>query len=131
MVTEGDATPPFDLHVPLMSLPLVFGTRAGAPYLRAEPLAVASWRTRWPTPAGRLRVGLAWSGNPAHGDDRNRSVPFETLTPLLTRSPSFVSLQTEVRSSDVGGLARAGSRPCRATCVTSPTPRPWSRPSIW
>lgn len=33
-------------------------------------------------PAGMLRVGLAWQGNPAQGQDYIRSIPLERLRPL-------------------------------------------------
>jgi hypothetical protein len=52
-----------------------------------------------------LRVGLVWSGNPAHANDRNRSIPFTELTPLLHQGIEFVGLQREVRPADEAALA--------------------------
>ena len=109
LMGRGDALPRFDLHCPLMSLPLAFGTTlatipALVPYLRAPTERVAAWRTR--LPVGR-RVGLVWSGKPSHKNDRNRSILFAQLKPILAQpGVSFVSLQREVRAADVAGLAQ-------------------------
>jgi len=46
------------------------------------------------------RIGLVWSGNPNHGNDRNRSIALEALLPLLDVSAQFISLQKDVRPSD-------------------------------
>jgi tetratricopeptide (TPR) repeat protein len=96
--------PPFDLHCPIMSLPLAFGTTLEtipqANYLPPLPAGrVRLWRDRL-GPRHRLRVGLVWSGNPHQGNDRNRSMPFKALTPLLDLDATFVSLQKDVRPGD-------------------------------
>ena len=76
---RGDALPPFDLHCPLMSLPLAFGTtlddrsRRRCPICARRPNASRAWRAR--LPARAPRVGLVWSGKPSHKNDRNRSIP--------------------------------------------------------
>lgn len=108
-VTAGDPQPAFDLHYPMMSLPLAFGTElatipAEVPYLRAPPDRVAYWASRLPATAD-LRVGLVWAGNPAFAADRHRSVPFERLMPLLaTAGVSFVALQRDVPLADAGAV---------------------------
>jgi len=109
-VRRGDALPHFDLHCPLLSLPLAFGTTLDAvparvPYLRAHPDRVAAWQARLPArdpQQPRLpRIGLAWSGNPRHKNDRNRSLALRTLAPLLAMpGVAFVSLQKEPREAD-------------------------------
>ncbi|MBP2233262.1 tetratricopeptide (TPR) repeat protein [Azospirillum agricola] len=76
----------FDLHVPLLSLPLLFGTSldtipAPVPYLYPEPEMAASWAERLGHHRG-LRVGLVWAGSPGHGNDRNRSLRLEAFAPL-------------------------------------------------
>ncbi len=60
--------PPFDVHVPLMSLPHVMGTRLEnvpneVPYLAVEPERIARWRDRLRQYAG-FRVGVVWQGRP-------------------------------------------------------------------
>jgi hypothetical protein len=97
-----------------MSLPLAFGTEidtipAPARYLAADPERRAAWRARL-GPQGRLRVGLAWSGNPLHGNDHNRSIALAQLAPLLEMDCEFVSLQKEHRAQDIDALDAAGVR---------------------
>ncbi|WP_448204560.1 tetratricopeptide repeat protein [Azospirillum sp. sgz302134] len=87
LIAAGEPLPPFDLHCPLMSLPLAFGTTlstipAAPSYLDTDPAEVVRWGARLAGGEGR-RVGLVWAGNPSHGNDRNRSLPVEALRPLL------------------------------------------------
>jgi len=87
-----------------MSLPLAFGTTLAtiphADYLLPLPAArVQAWEQRL-GPRERLRVGLVWSDNPKQGNDRNRSMPLRTLTPLFDLDATFVSLQKDPRSDD-------------------------------
>jgi len=95
---DESALPPFDSHVPLLSLPLALGKYEPMPmsasYLHAEKTAVFA-----EAPRGSLRVGLAWAGSTAHQDDRRRSLAFEKLGPLL-RVPgvTFYSLQIGQRT---------------------------------
>jgi tetratricopeptide (TPR) repeat protein len=86
IVARGEALPPFDLHCPLLSLPLALGTTpatipANVPYLRAEPERAAAWRARLAAKPG-LRVGLCWQGNPQGVADLGRSPPLAALAPL-------------------------------------------------
>lgn len=114
VVARGEALPDFDFHCPMMSLPLAFGTElatipATPAYLRAAPERVAQWRTLL-GPATRLRVGLAWSGNPGHTNDHHRSIAFAEFAQALTPACEFVSLQKEVRAGDAAALAAAPVR---------------------
>ena len=89
--------PPFDVHCPLLSLPLVFGTTAenipgGVPYLHADPDAVDRWRAR--IGGDKPRVGIVWAGNPTQGGDRFRSPRLATVLPLFDLpNVTFVALQ--------------------------------------
>jgi Tfp pilus assembly protein PilF len=99
-----DAIPRFDLHCPLLSLPLAFATElATIPSgLRVEPPPerMARWR-EWLPPRRRRRVGLAWAGSAAHKDDRNRSIPLARLLPVLDDPDTdVVSLQRDLRPGD-------------------------------
>jgi tetratricopeptide (TPR) repeat protein len=101
--------PPFDMHCPIMSLPLAFGTTREtippANYLPPLPAErIAHWQNRL-GPRDRLRVGLAWSGNPKQGNDRNRSMPLAQLKPLLDLDATFVSLQKDLRPVDATPLS--------------------------
>ncbi|HEY3677530.1 MAG TPA: tetratricopeptide repeat protein, partial [Bradyrhizobium sp.] len=105
----GGPLPSFDLHCPLSSLPLAFNTRletipAATSYLpRPSEDRVRVWESRL-GPHDKLRVGLVWSGNPAHGNDRNRSTSLRTLSCLFDLDATFVSLQKNPRASDQEGL---------------------------
>lgn len=101
---RGDPLPQFDVHCPLLSLPLAFGTTidtipAPVPYLHAPADRAQAWRARL---AGvrRPRIGLVWSGKPTHKNDHNRSIALSRLEPLLSAGGvEFVSLQREYRES--------------------------------
>ena len=99
LVAAGDPLPPFDLHCPLLTLPVAFGTEvatipATVPYLHADPAAAAIWRARLAGYSG-LRVGLVWAGKPDMQEvDRKRSLRFEQVQPILDLpGVTFVSLQ--------------------------------------
>ncbi len=102
---SATTAPPYDVHCPLTSLPLVFGTRldtipAETSYLPAPPAdRVEAWQQRL-GPHDRLRVGLVWSGNPRHKNDRLRSMPFRTMSRILDCDATFVSLQKDPRAED-------------------------------
>ncbi len=106
---RADAKPIFDTHCPLLSLPLAFGTRLdtvprNVPYIRPPANRMAEWRTRLGEKRG-LRIGIAWSGNLDHKDDRHRSIPLDLLDSLVSLGPQFYCLQRELRSRDVPAFA--------------------------
>ncbi len=112
VVNRGRPLPAFDLHCPLLSLPLAFGTGldtipARVPYLDAPEARRARWKARLPR-AERMRVGLVWSGRDR--PDPGRSMALAQLAPLLDLpGVQFVSLQKDVRDSDEAALrARPG-----------------------
>jgi hypothetical protein len=113
VVARGEALPAFDLHCPLLSLPLACGTQlqtvpANVPYLRPQPERLATWRVRMPD-TGRLRVGICWAGSSAHRNDRNRSIPLERLDETLSvPGIDFVNLQKDVSATDAAMLSRHG-----------------------
>jgi tetratricopeptide (TPR) repeat protein len=104
-----EEAPAFDVHVPLLSLPLIFGTRvdtvpAAIPYLTADPALVERWRDRLGAHSG-LTIGLVWQGNPAHPNDRNRSMRLDAMRPLLDcPGARFVSLQVGPGQEQLKGL---------------------------
>ena len=108
VLAMDEPMPNHDLAFPLMSLPLAFGTEphtipASVPYLTADPALTARWSGRLPT-SGRQRIGLVWSGNPDHPNDRHRSIPLATFARLVEGGADFVGLQTDVRASDDAAL---------------------------
>ena len=109
VIARGTAAPPFDVHCPLGSLPLAFKTEpatvpANIPYLSADDARLAKWSARIGA-LERPRIALAWAGNPSHLNDRNRSVPFAKLAPLLSIPARFVSIQRDVRGEDAIAIA--------------------------
>jgi tetratricopeptide (TPR) repeat protein len=108
-VMVPDRSPPeTDLHCPLMSLPLACGTTLSTipgvtKYLRAEQVKVMSWEARLPS-RGQPRIGLVWSGRSEHIHDQQRSIPLADLVAKLPVGLRYLSLQKEVRPSDLGVL---------------------------
>jgi len=113
-VEIGDSPPPFDYHVPLMSLPLAFGTTletvpARVPYLTPAAAAVEAWRRRLAGRGERLKVGLAWTGNPEFSRARAKSCPVGCLRRLVQSADcAFSSLQTGEAASEAAALACSG-----------------------
>jgi hypothetical protein len=112
VLSRGSPLPDFDLQCPLLSLPLAFGTcldtiPSVTPYLSASVEAAKNWQARLGTKA-RPRIGLAWSGQLTHPNDKNRSIGLRSLLPLLDAEAEFVSLQKEVRADDVTILKDRG-----------------------
>jgi hypothetical protein len=95
----GDELPPFDLHCPLASLPLIFSTTLQTIPQQSPPLVapadrVAHWRQRMGATDRRLRVGICWAGNSTFNGDHTRSVCLEQLRTILeTPGIEFYSLQ--------------------------------------
>jgi len=111
VVAAGEATPPYDVHCPLGSLPLALRTEpvsvpAPIPYLSADDAKLAKWSARLDV-LSRPRIAIAWAGNPNHDNDRNRSIAFSHLAPLFAGPASFLSIQRELRNGDAGLLAAA------------------------
>ncbi|HZP74790.1 MAG TPA: tetratricopeptide repeat protein [Pseudolabrys sp.] len=101
---RGEKLAAFDLHCPLMSLPLACKDIAPAipcdvPYLEAPASDAARWAARlWPA---RLRIGVAWAGRRSHDNDAQRSMPLERFAALFALSGiQFVSLQRDLDARD-------------------------------
>jgi hypothetical protein len=107
--SELNTLPAFDMHCPISSLPLAFGTRldtipSATSYLPSPAKSrVQAWEDRLGLHA-KLRVGLVWSGRPTHANDHNRSIPLRTLSRILDVDATFVSLQKEPRPNDAAVL---------------------------
>ena len=106
LIATGDPLPAYDFHCPLMSLPHIFATSlatipAPSSYIRIEEARRRDWRQRLSSATER-RVGLVWAGNPQHGNDRNRSLPFSALAPLWNvPGIRWYSLQLGERRADL------------------------------
>ena len=110
IIGETEVPDAFDLHIPMLSLPLAFGgglddLPAAGRYLTADPTDRAAWRERL-GPRSRPRVGLVWSGSTIHKNDHNRSIPLSRLAPLLDLDLDWISLHKDLRERDVEPLSR-------------------------
>jgi Flp pilus assembly protein TadD len=110
VVCEGEPIPPYDVCLPLMSLPGVFRTGLDTipspeGYLRADPGRTAAWATR--LEGQGVKVGLCWQGNPGYTRDLDRSIPLARLAPLLDLEGfRFVSLQKGAGAEQAAGEGR-------------------------
>jgi tetratricopeptide (TPR) repeat protein len=117
LVPQGEALPHFDLHIPMMSLPLAFGTTLATipqsvPYLSANAPRCAFWREWLAESDASLKVGLVWAGRPTHTGDRQRSMHLRQFLPIF-RVPDvdFVSLQFDRGIEQIAQLP--GRQPIR------------------
>lgn len=121
LLSESEMLPPgsIDYWCFPQSLPYLLGTRltsipAAQRYLQSDPAKVAFWK-EWLASRSiggdvvRRRVGLVWSGNPLHANDKNRSIPFSLLEPLLSiPHVQIISLQMGERAGDAASTIAAG-----------------------
>ena len=113
VVAQGEPLPPFDLHLPLMSVPAVLPALRlpQEPYLTADPVDADRWKAQLAGLPG-LKVGLVWAGEPrphargSHLIDRRRSMTLARLSPLLAvPGISFVSLQKGAAAQQIEDVA--------------------------
>ena len=108
IIAKGQPVPHFDVHCPLLSVPLAMDTNfetipGEVPYLKADDADIAAWSALLAADTAALKVGIVWAGNKLHQNDRNRSLPLAALSPLFEaggESVSFYSLQKGEKSAD-------------------------------
>ncbi len=94
-----DPDPTFDAHCSLLSLPTILQTTLATipseiPYLFAEPSKVMRWKEKLSAMPGKLKIGIAWAGNPDHQRDQERSCGLLALAPLASvPDAALISLQ--------------------------------------
>ena len=114
VVAAGAKPPGFDLHCPLLSLPLAFGTESESipgltPYLKADPAETALWRERLAAMKGKKKLGIVWAGNPGYASDRDRSINPMLLQPLLRLDGvAWCSLQVGPAADAIKAVDPAG-----------------------
>lgn len=109
VIGSGEPLPSFDIHCPLLSLPLALGTTLETvprdiPFITADPVLVESWRARL-GPSCRPRIGFVWKGNSKFPNNAARSVPLEQFASLFATDAEFICLQKEVTESEQRLLA--------------------------
>jgi tetratricopeptide (TPR) repeat protein len=103
VIPDTRQPPPFDLHCPLLSLPLALKIELGdipaGKYLHALPASVARWRKTLGEPS-RPRIGLVWRGAPDNPIDHTRSLALNQLLSHLPSRFQYVSLQKELNEPE-------------------------------
>lgn len=99
----------YDCHVPLMSLPLVFGTRldsipANVPYISPEDGLIRKWRDR--LGGDGFKIGICWSGSLTHlKGHQGRVFPLTCFEKLSKRAGvRLISLQKGDGEQDLKSL---------------------------
>ena len=115
VVTATDPTPEHDLQIPLLSLPRVTGTLPDqVPYLGASQRSPSLG-----LPPDKLKVGIAWAGNPKHRNDAFRSMQWLDCQALLASDCAhFVSLQLNAPADAAAALGQAANASDAATHCT-------------
>ncbi|NEQ40719.1 MAG: tetratricopeptide repeat protein, partial [Okeania sp. SIO3I5] len=102
----GENLPDFDLQVPLMGLPRIFGTTletipAEIPYLSVPE----SKKIQLPGTTNSFKIGITWETNSQIKTSKKRSCSLEHLQPILNLdNTSFYILQKEVSPQDLEWL---------------------------
>ncbi|MBM4146316.1 MAG: tetratricopeptide repeat protein [Nitrospira sp.] len=92
----GSPRPAFDVHCPLLSLPLVFNTTietipAKVPYMFADPALVRKWREKIQNDIATLKIGLVWATDRL---PKKKSCSLEIFSSLAQMNDiTFYSLQ--------------------------------------
>ena len=99
--TSGEPAPAHDAWIPLLSLARMLridesNMPAAVPYVAADPTLRREAHAAISSLPGRLRAGLAWTGNRANTNDARRSIELAALRPLLDLTDvTWVSLQKD------------------------------------
>ncbi|MEQ8790498.1 MAG: DUF6165 family protein [Pirellulaceae bacterium] len=110
IVAQKEPLPPFDVWIPLMSVPGVLDTNletipAPIPYIHADPELAAAWKSRL-AENNSFKIGIAWQGNKDHQADLQRSVRLEQFAPLAdVPGVELFSLQKGYGSEQIAELA--------------------------
>jgi tetratricopeptide (TPR) repeat protein len=107
LIGEHETPPRFDLHCPLMSLPLAFQTTlqtvpATVPYLHPDPARTASWQDK--IGAHGFRIGICWQGSAA-SVAMDRTFPVTRFSEI-SKLPNvrLISLQTGEGTEQLAAL---------------------------
>ncbi len=115
---QDEALPPHDVHCPLMSLPLAFGTTPQSipydvPYLRAPADYAEKWKDAFgprTEPHNKLRIAIVWSGGQRRLNNPTRDMPLAALLPLFEASDAigvqWLSLQKDISDAGAAILAQ-------------------------
>lgn len=103
--TEKTPDKDFDFYIHIMSLPQIFNTDLNSipnkiPYLKADMFLVEKFKQKIDQISkpvlnnkNKIKVGIAWAGNPNQENDKNRSITFEKFKTLKQPGITLFSLQ--------------------------------------
>jgi tetratricopeptide (TPR) repeat protein len=109
-LTKPEQAVDVDLQIPLLSLPMVFGTTPDTvprdvPYLRSDPELTGAWQARFDRTDRRFKVGIVWAGSRTHRMDRERSIPPRELA-VLADIPDVRWVSVQKRDATTSGNER-------------------------
>ena len=105
IIAAGEDLPAFDLHCPMLSLPLAFKTQLESipnevPYLSADGKLKSKFTDLLPQTKQKL-IGLAWAGRQSFSGDKSRSIGLQRIAPVLKSAGChFVGIQKDLRDGD-------------------------------
>lgn len=101
VLAYGETIPPFDCFTSLASLPGILDVTLSNIPNQVPYLKISIDGNLPPAPAGKLKVGVVWAGNPSHHNNANRSIPLREFAPILqVPDVHFYSLQLPVPPQD-------------------------------
>lgn len=112
VIEEGLESPPYDYHCSLMSLPLAFKTNLNnipqsIPYLKSNREKLIYWK-KILGHKSKLRIGIAWSGNPHQINNDRRSFLLSEIQDSLSDDFEWVSLHNSYHSNELKLLDKLG-----------------------
>ena len=112
LLKKGDTLPPFDLHCPMMSLPLAFKTTLdtipASPKLLIQDLKKRYWANKLGLKE-KPRIGLAWRSG-FHPDKPESMKAYERRNLPLTQLKSLIGIDVELISLQKGEPAESEFR---------------------
>mgnify|MGYP000072366109 CR=1 FL=1 len=104
VVADGKQIPNIDYQIPVLSLPTIFTKEKNdfflpIPYLQPSIEKSLLWKKKLNLKDKKINIGLAISGNPKQGNDKNRSIGISFFEPLLNQANLFL-IQKEIRVTD-------------------------------
>ena len=111
-VACGEPLPDFDLHCPLLSMPMIFDTTldtvpATIPYIHRDAVLVQKWRDKVPRDPSQLKIGIVWASG--FGDlSQIKSFSLDTFSRLAHHDRmTFYSLQKGEAAEQANNLLKA------------------------
>lgn len=93
---DNDELPDHDFHIPSFSLPFVLNSAdAKVPYLKVTESEEIGFENK-------LRIGVAWEGNPSHSNNAERSCPLRHIARLASLDNVVLfAIQPRIHDADL------------------------------